>query len=105
MTWAEADQGSMGLCLFEDRWRYIENSPFYRADKIHTPLLLIHGKFDDAATDAAKLFSALRRLKRPAELVIYNKGHHTLREMRLKDHKDAVLRILDFFNRHLNTKE
>lgn len=102
ITWAELDQGNMGQNLYEDPIRYIENSPFYRADKIHTPLLLLHGRMDDAFTDAGKMFSALRRLNREAELVIYDKGHHTIHEMRQEDHLDAAKRILEFFHRYLD---
>ena len=102
MSWAELSQGNMGQNLYEDLSRYIDNSPFYRADKIQTPLLIIHGKLDDAVTDAGKLFSALRRLKKEAELVLYEKGHHVIGEMRQEDHLDALKRILAFFHRHLN---
>lgn len=105
MTWAECDQGSMGQSLFDDIYRYINNSPFYRADKIHTPLLLIHGGLDDAIQDAKKLFSALRRLNRYAELAIYHQGHHCIGNMRQKDHFDAVKRIFNFFHRHLVEKK
>jgi dipeptidyl aminopeptidase/acylaminoacyl peptidase len=102
MTWAELYQGNMGKPLFEDPSRYIENSPFYRADKIHTPLLLIHGLLDDAYPDATKMFSALKRLDRPVELVAYKHGHHTINDMQRKDHLDAATHILDFFHRHLD---
>lgn len=101
MTWAELSQGNMGQNLFEDPKRYIDNSPFYRADKIFTPLLLIHGQLDDAYTDAGKMFSALRRLHRPVEFVVYHKGWHVIREMKRDDHIDAAERLLDFFHRHL----
>ncbi len=101
LLWAEADQGRMGVSLFEDPARYINNSPFYRADKISTPLLLIHGKLDGAYPEAGKMFSALKRLNKSVELVVYNKGEHLLNEMPRDDHIDAAKRIIDFFERHL----
>ncbi|MCE5318777.1 MAG: prolyl oligopeptidase family serine peptidase [Parachlamydia sp.] len=101
MSWAELSQGRMGKYLYDDPKRYLDNSPFYRADQIHTPLLLIHGKWDEAYQDATKLFSALRRLKRPVELAAYHKGHHIIGSMQRKDHLDAVSRILDFFEQNL----
>lgn len=102
MTWAELSQGRMGQPLFDDIHRYINNSPFYRADHIFTPLLLIHGRLDDAIQDAEKMFSALRHLDRPVELVIYHKGWHTFNSMQREDHLDAAQRILDFFHHHLD---
>ena len=102
MTWAELSQGNMGQPLFVDPKRYIDNSPFYRADKIFTPLLLIHGHMDDGFTDAGKMFSALRRLSRPVELVVYHKGWHVIGEMQRDDHLDAAKRILDYFHRYLD---
>ncbi len=44
--------------------RYLDNSPFYRADRIRTPVLLIHGQ-DDLDCDvhkAERMFGALHRL-------------------------------------------
>ena len=102
MTWAEQSQGRMEKYLFEDLSRYIDNSPFYRADKIFTPLLLIHGSLDVASyPDACKMFSALRRLDRSVELVVYKNGWHIINEMSQKDHLDASKRILDYFHRYL----
>ena len=101
MTWAEQSQGNMGQPLFDDPQRYIDNSPFYRADKIYTPLLLVHGGMDDGCMDAGKMFSALRRLNRPVELLIYNKGAHAIGDMQKKDHLDAAERILDYLHRYL----
>lgn len=101
LTWAEVDQGNMGLSLFDDPQRYIHNSPFYRADKIYTPLLLIHGQLDDAFEDAGKMFSALRRLNRNAELVIYRNGGHVIGDMKKEDQIHAKEQILNYFHDHL----
>ncbi len=101
ITWAELSQGNMGLPLFDDPKRYIDNSPFYRADKIHTPILFIHGQMDDAYTDVGKMFSALRRLNRSAEIVIYHKGDHVIGSMRRDDHINAIERVLNYFQHHL----
>jgi dipeptidyl aminopeptidase/acylaminoacyl peptidase len=101
LTWAEASQGNMGMCLFDDPKRYMDNSPFYRANTIHTPLLLIHGQLDSAFEDAGKMFSALRRLNRSAELVTYRYGWHVFREMRREDHIHAIEQILSYFHDHL----
>ncbi|MGH9198082.1 MAG: alpha/beta hydrolase family protein, partial [Acidimicrobiia bacterium] len=45
--WSETGQGRMGTHPWSDLRRYIANSPYYQADKIQTPLLLIHGEKDD----------------------------------------------------------
>lgn len=102
MGWAENGQGRMGKSLFEDPLRYINNSPFYRADKIFTPLLLVHGCMDDDCVGACKMFSALRGLHRSVELISYRDGWHHMAKMKKKDHLHAVGHILDFFHQHLD---
>ena len=50
---------------------YVKQSPIYAADKIHTPLLLLHGSADTNVPPAEshQLFTALKILQRPVELV------------------------------------
>jgi dipeptidyl aminopeptidase/acylaminoacyl peptidase len=47
--WSETGQGRMGTYPWADLNRYIANSPCYLADKMSTPLLLIHGESDTAS--------------------------------------------------------
>jgi dipeptidyl aminopeptidase/acylaminoacyl peptidase len=101
--WSEKGQGRMGQPPWSDLRRYVDNSPFFRADRIHTPILLIHGRSDDAspADGAEKMFSALKRLNRTAQLAVYDDQGHVVYEWAQKEAIDATERILDFLDRHL----
>lgn len=60
---------------------YIKQSPLFNADKIHTPLLLIHGDSDvNVPTgESIQLFTALKLLGRETALVEVSKqDHHIL---------------------------
>lgn len=57
---------------------YAEHSPLFLADKIHTPLLLIHGLADTNVPvgESWQMFNALRILGRPVEFVgVYGEDH------------------------------
>jgi dipeptidyl aminopeptidase/acylaminoacyl peptidase len=81
--------------------RYLESSPYYRADKIHTPLLMVHGNEDTAYHDAQKLFSALRRLERPVQLATYKGMGHVIYEWTRPNSVDAARRMVEFVLKHL----
>jgi dipeptidyl aminopeptidase/acylaminoacyl peptidase len=100
---AEKGQLRMGQPPWTDLRRYLDNSPYYRADHIHTPLLIIHGRNDSgpSVTGAEKMFSALRRLGRTAQLVVYEDQGHAIWEWEPKQAVDAAERMLDFLRRHL----
>lgn len=100
--WSEGGQARMGTHPWANLRRYLENSPYYRADRIFTPLLIIHGTDDNAYHDAQKLFSALRRLDRPAELASYPGQDHVVYEWTRSSAIDAAQRMVDFLNRHLS---
>ena len=44
----EHDQSRIGGSLWEYPMRYIENSPLFQADRVKTPILMIHNDADDA---------------------------------------------------------
>jgi len=99
--WSEAGQARMGTHPWANVMRYLENSPYYRADRIHTPLLLIHGDKDMAYHDAQKLFTALRRLDRPVQLATYGGMGHVIYEWTRPNAVDAARRIVGFVQDHL----
>jgi dipeptidyl aminopeptidase/acylaminoacyl peptidase len=99
--WAEGGQARMGNHPWADLRRYIDNSPYYQADKIHTPLLLVHGDEDMAYHDAEKLFTALRRMERDAQLAVYGGQGHVISEWTKPNAMDACERMMDFLERHL----
>lgn len=77
-----------------------ERSAFYRADKISSPVLIIHGEQDlNAPTDQAYLFSdELKRLHKEVELRILS--HHTHGVLG----GDFLDLVIDFFSRKLEGK-
>ena len=101
--WSETGQGRMGTHPWANLKRYIDNSPYYQADRIHTPLLLIHGEKDSACPviEAKKMFAALKRLDRDAELAIYAGEGHVPGTWALVNATDATERMLDFLSRHM----
>jgi dipeptidyl aminopeptidase/acylaminoacyl peptidase len=101
--WSEYGQGRMGSHPWHNLLGYLNNSPYYLADKIHTPLMLIHGEEDETCNiqEARKLFSALRRLEREVYLAIYPGQGHVIRDWVRSHAVDAAQRILNFFDDHL----
>ena len=99
--WNEGGQARMGTHPWANLRRYLDNSPYYQADKIFTPLLIVHGDDDDAYHDGLKLFSALRRLDRPAQLASYAGQGHVIYEWNRSAAIDAARRMVEFYRRHL----
>lgn len=101
LAWSEGGQARMGTHPWADVRRYLDNSPYYNADKIATPLLIVHGTEDMAYHDAGKLFSALRRLGKPAQLASYLDQGHVISSWRRASAIDAARRMVEFYRRHL----
>lgn len=59
---------------------YVERSPIYHADKINTPILLLHGDADVNVRymESEQLFTALKILQREVELVRFRGEDHGL---------------------------
>lgn len=60
---------------------YTKHSPLFNADKIHTPLLLLHGTADVNVppSESTALYNALKILGRPVELIeVTGEDHHIL---------------------------
>ena len=60
---------------------YVEHSPLYNADKIHTPLLFVHGDDDNNVPvgESIQMFTALKLLGRETAMVLVkNQDHHIL---------------------------
>lgn len=97
----EKTQSRLGATLWQHPELYIKNSPLFRADKINTPLLILHNDKDDAVPwyQGIELFTALRRLNRPAWMAVYNDELHGLTERR--NRKDWTIRMAQFFDHYL----
>lgn len=97
----EQDQSRIGGSLWQYPLRYIENSPIFMADRVATPLLMIHNDADDAVPwyQGIEYFLALRRLNKEAYLFVYNGEPHGLR--RRPNQKDYTVRLQQFFDYYL----
>lgn len=81
--------------------RFLENSPIYAADKITTPILILHNDEDGAVPwyQGIELFIALRRMYKPVWLLNYNGEKHGITQ--LKNKIDFQIRMSHFFNHYL----
>lgn len=104
IRWAEKGQGRMGESPWANLQRYIANSPFYRLDRIHTPLMIVAGGADDTCPpDGARyFFVGLRRLGRAAQLLIYPGEGHVIRDWSVPHAVDVSRRMVKFLDKHLN---
>ena len=97
----ERTQSRLGASLWEVPMRYIENSPIFWADKIQTPLLMMHNDDDGAVPwyQGIEYMMALRRLGKEAYLFNYNGEKHGLRKR--VNQKDWTIRLAEFFDCYL----
>ena len=97
----ERTQSRIGGTLWESTSEYLHNSPVFYADKIHTPLLMMHNDEDGAVPwyQGIEMFVAMRRLQKPVWMLNYNgQGHGLSREA---DRKDWAIRMQQFFDHYL----
>lgn len=97
----ERTQSRIGGSLWEYPWRYIENSPLFHADRIETPLLMMHNDDDGAVPwyQGIEMFVAMRRLGKEVYMVNYNGDGHNPRKR--ANQKDIDMRMQQFFDHHL----
>jgi dipeptidyl aminopeptidase/acylaminoacyl peptidase len=97
----ERTQSRIGATLWQAPMRFIENSPIFMADRVKTPLLMLHNDQDDAVPwyQGIEYYLALRRLGKEAYLLNYNGEFHGLR--RPATQRDYTVRMQQFFDHHL----
>ena len=97
----ERQQSRIGGTPWNSFLRYVENSPLFHADKVETPLLMMHNDRDGAVpwTQGVEYFTALRRLNKPVWLLNYNNEDHNL--VQRKNRKDLSIRLSQFFDHYL----
>ncbi|MEX0968500.1 MAG: prolyl oligopeptidase family serine peptidase [Bacteroidia bacterium] len=97
----EKTQSRIGATLWENPYLYIENSPVFKADRVKTPLLIMHNDNDGAVPwyQGIELFMALRRLESPVWMLNYNRDGHNLTKR--ANMKDLSIRMQQFFDHYL----
>ena len=95
----ENQQHRMGSPPWKDLDRYLRNSPYIHADKVTTPLLMIHGELDSyPLAQAEKFYVALNRMGKRAKLVRYlAEGHVVESPGNLMDMWEHILNWFDQF--------
>jgi len=69
---------STGSYPWNNKELYVEQSPLFNADKIHTPLLLLHGSEDTNVPigESIQMYTALKILGRPVEFIQVKGENH-----------------------------
>ncbi|GJQ63415.1 MAG: peptidase S9 [Melioribacteraceae bacterium] len=83
---------------------YVDHSPIYNADKINTPLLLLHGSSDTNVPrgESLQMYAALKLLKKDVEYVeVDGLDHHI---MQYDKRKKWTKTIVAYFDKYLKNK-
>ncbi len=97
----EKTQSRIGGPLWQYPMRFLENSPVFMADRVQTPLLILHNDQDDAVPwyQGIELFLSLRRQGKETYLFNYNGERHGLRQRH--NQKDWTVRMQQFLDHYL----
>ena len=100
----EHTQSRIGKSIWEAPLRYLENSPLFTADKIETPILIMHNDDDGAVPwyQGIEFFIALRRMGKPAWMLNYNEADHW--PLKIRDKHDFQIRMAQFFDHYLKNE-
>lgn len=97
----EKTQSRIGATLWERPDLYMENSPIFEMDKVHTPVLILHNDNDGAVPwyQGIEYFVALRRLGKTAWMLNYNDEPHW--PLKWHNRLDFNIRMQQFFDFYL----
>jgi dipeptidyl aminopeptidase/acylaminoacyl peptidase len=97
----ERQQSRIGKTLWDGFDLYVENSPLFFADRVETPLLIMHNDNDGAVPwyQGIEYFTALRRLGKTVWMLQYNGEEHNLTQRR--NMRDLSVRLQQFFDHYL----
>ncbi len=97
----EMGQSRIGRNLWDAPELYISNSPLFKANRVETPLLIMHNDADGAVPwyQGIEFFMALRRLNKPVWMLQYNGEAHNIKDR--KNRKDITIRLQQFFDHYL----
>lgn len=106
--WGEGDWGysyseaSMGDAYpWTDPDLYVRQSPLYNADKVHTPLLFLHGSIDNNVPpgESIQMFNALSLLGRPTAFVVVDGEQHGIMDLAKRQRWQQTM--LAWFSKYL----
>lgn len=101
----ESGQGRFSTGYWKNMDGYIKNSPVFFAEKVKTPLLLLHNDKDGAVdfNQGIEYFNTLKRLEKPVVMLQYKGENHGLRKP--ENQRDYTIRMKQFFDHHLKGKD
>ena len=99
----ERGQGLMGGTPWQDRERYIENSPLFYFYRVETPLLVVHGAQDTVVPSylGDEVFVALRRLGKEVQYAKYEGEGHAPFAWQFSNQVDLSTRIIAWVDKYL----
>lgn len=97
----EKTQSRIGGTLWEKPLQFIENSPLFFADKVQTPLLMMHNDEDGAVPwyQGIEYYLALKRLNKPVWMLNYTGEKHGLTKR--QNMTDFAIRLYQYFDHYL----
>lgn len=97
----QSSQGRFRGNFIENREAYERNSPNRFADRITTPLIILHNDKDGAVdyNQGITFFNTLRQLGKDVILLEYTGENHGLSQ--LKNRRDYTIRLMEFWDHHL----
>ena len=84
---------------------YVNQSPLFNADKVTTPLLLLHGSADTNVPvgESIQMYTALKLLGKPVELIQFDEENHFI--MKYSRRTQWTNSILAWFSMHLKGED
>ncbi len=100
----ESSQGRFKGGYWDNLEAYQRNSPVYYAERVKTPLIILHNDKDGAVTwnQGIEYYNTLRRLNKPVIMLQYVGENHGLQKP--ANQKDYTVRMKEFFDHHLMGK-
>jgi len=97
----ESSQGRFKGGYWDNLEAYTRNSPVYYAERVKTPLIILHNDKDGAVVwnQGVEYFNSLRRLKKPVIMLEYVGENHGLAKP--ANQKDYTVRMKEFFDHYL----
>ncbi|SRX52219.1 prolyl oligopeptidase family serine peptidase [Aequorivita sp. CIP111184] len=97
----ENQQLRFGNSFYKMKDSYLRNSPLQHVENIETPLLLWTGNTDTNVnwSQSVQMFLALKRLKKKAKLILYDKEGHAINKAENQTHLSST--IFDWMEKYL----